>query len=600
MKKLLALFTSLMLCVGTVSQAKNVVVTVATPGSLRTLVAGKHVTSLTVVGNIGDSDVACLKQLCRRLKSLDLSRASFGGSGMLPAGLFRGCKLSRIVLPADVTLPDSAFHSSLNLQEVVFPRHASGIWPAAFFNCPKLNRLVIHDVDLIAYHAFTSIPRLESIVIDGVLGHVDGWFCSQLPKLKSIVFAGYIISTGGQPIADDCPELETVEFSGIALPMYFGSVDNCPKLKRCTVTGVVLGSSDSTFIPRVIDKKRIDERLLEPLVSYLKRQETTASSKGLLPSSYYNLACSFALIGSKSRAMAMLRKAIDCGYSNGAWISKDPDLVSLHGDALFAQLTDSLKRENDYLYVLKQAPGYQSGTMADGPRFTYDTATCASLAAVRDFFNLDSILGAGQEIDRLKRLMYFVHNAIRHNGSGGFPKGVERNSIALYKATAGGKGTLNCRGLAVVLSELYMAAGWPARMLTCLPRKYKTDADCHVITVVWSRTLGKWVWMDPTFAAYVTDDAGQLLGPQQVRQYMRQGKPWHLNSDANWNNESQESHDMYENYMAKNLYFLMSTLHNGFQSDNSQSVYYTLSPAGTDYDGSTNVDDDTWFWQAPE
>lgn len=600
MKKILTLLSSLMLCIGTVTQANNVVVTLNTPGTLSTLVAGKRVSSLSIVGNMNKSDVACLRQLCQQLVSLDLSRASIDSSGMLPAGLFRACKLKRIVLPAHVVLPDSSFHSSPNLQEVVFPRHASGIWPAAFFNCPQLTRLVIHDIDLIGYHAFTAIPRLESITIDGLLGHADGWFCSRLPKLKKIVFSGYILSTGGKPIANDCPELETVEFSGIALPMYFGSAENCPKLKRCKVTGVVLGSSDSTFIPRAINRKSINERLLDPVASYLKRQEGNASSKGLLPGSYYNLACSFALIGSKSRAMAMLRKAIDYGYSNGDWISRDPDLVSLHGDAMFAQWTDSLKRENDYLYVLRHAPGYQSGTMADGTRFTYDTAPSIGIAAVRAFFNLDSIMGTGQEIDRIKRLMYFVHNAIRHNGNGGFPKGVDRNSIALYKATAGGKGTLNCRGLAVVLSELYMAAGWPARMLTCLPRKYKTDGDCHVITAVWSRTLHKWVWMDPTFAAYVTDDAGQLLGPQEVRQYMRQGRSWHLNSDANWNNESQETHDMYEKYMAKNLYFLMSTLHNGFQSDNWHSQYYTLSPAGANYDGCTNVDDDTWFWQSPE
>ena len=39
-----------------------------------------------------------------------------------------------------------------------------------------------------------------------------------------------------------------------------------------------------------------------------------------------------------------------------------------------------------------------------------------------------------------------------------------------------------------------------------MPRKMVND--CHVINVVYSATLDKWVWVDPTFDAYVVDENG--------------------------------------------------------------------------------------------
>ena len=89
------------------------------------------------------------------------------------------------------------------------------------------------------------------------------------------------------------------------------------------------------------------------------------------------------------------------------------------------------------------------------------------------------------------------------------------------------------------------------------------DPDCHVINTVWSSELQKWIWVDPTFNAYVTDEDGVMLGIAEVRERLIDGRPLVLNKDANWNNESKQTKEHYlENYMAKNLYYFECVVDN--------------------------------------
>jgi hypothetical protein len=117
---------------------------------------------------------------------------------------------------------------------------------------------------------------------------------------------------------------------------------------------------------------------------------------------------------------------------------------------------------------------------------------------------------------------------------------------------------LNCRGLALVLNECYLSMGIKSRVVTCLPKdSLKIDQDCHVINSVYSESLKKWLWIDPTFDAYVMNEKGELLSIEEVRERLISDKSLILNPDANWNNQSTQTKENYlENYMAKNLYIL--------------------------------------------
>ena len=56
------------------------------------------------------------------------------------------------------------------------------------------------------------------------------------------------------------------------------------------------------------------------------------------PIVYYNLACSYALIGDLDKSIASLQKSIRLGYSDFAHLKKDADLKILQDDPRFVKL----------------------------------------------------------------------------------------------------------------------------------------------------------------------------------------------------------------------------------------------------------------------
>lgn len=63
------------------------------------------------------------------------------------------------------------------------------------------------------------------------------------------------------------------------------------------------------------------------------------------PESWYNLACSHALLGAHPAALEALERAIQCGYSDAHWMETDPDLESLSRDPAFLLLLQELKQK---------------------------------------------------------------------------------------------------------------------------------------------------------------------------------------------------------------------------------------------------------------
>lgn len=124
--------------------------------------------------------------------------------------------------------------------------------------------------------------------------------------------------------------------------------------------------------------------------------------------------------------------------------------------------------------------------------------------------------------------------------------------------------------------------------------------------MAWSDSLGKWIWVDPTFAAYVTDDNGLLLHPGEVRYRLQHDMPLVLNADANWNNEWEETKEDYlDDYMAKNLYILSVNTINQVEPEgrscHQQGYQIALVPQGVTYPNAHyNITDEDKFWKAPK
>lgn len=53
---------------------------------------------------------------------------------------------------------------------------------------------------------------------------------------------------------------------------------------------------------------------------------------------WYNLGCSYALIGERAKAFDALNRAVDLGYCDVEWMRKDADLAALRDDPAFEAL----------------------------------------------------------------------------------------------------------------------------------------------------------------------------------------------------------------------------------------------------------------------
>ena len=324
---------------------------------------------------------------------------------------------------------------------------------------------------------------------------------------------------------------------------------------------------------------------------------------------YYNLACAYSMLGQKGKALDALETSVkQWGYTDAAHAERDEDLNNIRKDKRYAALIKEM-HANSNLGILQKAGGYQAENTDNLPPFTYESAGSENLQTIKKYFKLDSIAGGGNEISKILNLMAWVHNNIRHDGSNAPP--CEYTAIDFYhyhKAT--GKG-INCRHLAITLNEFYLAMGFKSRFVTCMP-KDPTDPDCHVINTVYSDSLQKWIWVDPTFNAYVQDENGVFLSIADVRSRLIAGLPVFLNEDANWNNERKQTaeHYLYV-YMAKNLYWFDSHAASRFNAESSYSRsgvvddMITLTPI--DHKGSKrvgkylyNTSDAEWFWQKPK
>jgi hypothetical protein len=287
---------------------------------------------------------------------------------------------------------------------------------------------------------------------------------------------------------------------------------------------------------------------------------------------FYNLACGFALLQQNDSALVYLQKAVEFGYSDYYRILKDSDLNSLRDKPEYHALVDKMKQTNDFEFIIKQAKTYKPETK-ELPHFTIQEDYAVMLVDLRTKYKLDSVAGNGDEVSQIIRLMQWVHQTIRHDGNSKNPS--DTHADALIEVCKKENRGVNCRMLATILNEVYLAKGYKSHFVTCLP-KSKTDPDCHVINSVYSKTLKKWLWMDPTFETWVKDENGNLLSIQEVRERLISGFPLEASPKLNWNGNPNDPKNYLHNYMAKNLFQfnIPRKSSSGYENCNYQDRWY--------------------------
>jgi len=253
-----------------------------------------------------------------------------------------------------------------------------------------------------------------------------------------------------------------------------------------------------------------------------------------------------------------------------------------------------------YLDILKNAVKYNCNDSRSITKFTYPSMNDSDLVEIRKTFNLDSIAGTGNEISQIINLLHWAHNSYLHDGTKDIPK--YKNMLELMIISKKEHRTLDCGSLANVLNKCYLAMGFKSRRVVCLP-KDSTDMDCHSINTVYSKTYNKWLWVDPTFDAYVMNEKGELLSIIEVRERLINNMPLIVNPDANWNHKVSTIKDEYlYSYMAKNLYALECFVTEGGESKSNLllPVEYNGIIPRTKMFKPKCTNNPNYFWAKPE
>ncbi|OQY02333.1 MAG: hypothetical protein B6I20_06955 [Bacteroidetes bacterium 4572_117] len=205
-----------------------------------------------------------------------------------------------------------------------------------------------------------------------------------------------------------------------------------------------------------------------------------------------------------------------------------------------------------YISLLNQYQTYKYVHDFKCPEFEYVEPTHPLLDSLKVKYKLDSVAGNGPEINQIVNLMKWAHNIVRHSTFDPIDPG-KRNALNIINVATREKRGVNCRMVGTVLNEAYLSLGIKSRLITCTP--YADDyKENHSLVMVYSNSLQKWLYMDPTWEAYFMDSDSIILGPLEIRQRIASQKPLLVSGNINYNGQKYMTKSMYKWYMSKNLF----------------------------------------------
>jgi len=325
----------------------------------------------------------------------------------------------------------------------------------------------------------------------------------------------------------------------------------------------------------------------------------------------YDLARGFAMLKNKEKTLYYLAAFEQTGFNNPKLVRGNTLFDFVSDEKRFQSIVKTLRERGDYQYILQKYARYENKRKVESFNFTYESFNSEYLVKIRQLFNLDSIAGGGDEISQITRLMKWVHDIIRHDGSSLNPE--RKNAFDIINVCKIENRGVNCRMMATVLNEVYLAMGFYSRHLTCMP-KDNLDSDCHVVNMVFSRKLNHWIYVDPTFEVLLQDQNGQYLSPEAIRKRMVSKDSIHVANTLNWNGKPYngmfgDGKSGYLEYMTKNFFWFTCPIdsRSSYETNNTQLHYIGLVPVGfKEYDFKVPAGSKTQvtnqpaaFWKSP-
>lgn len=195
-------------------------------------------------------------------------------------------------------------------------------------------------------------------------------------------------------------------------------------------------------------------------------------------------------------------------------------------------------------------------------------------------YHIDEIAGDGSPFQRAKRLLHWMSPKLTHKSD--YDNHVAANSLALleYSLDKPEQG-INCKNKSIIMTECCLALGITARRVYIFPCS-PYDNDNHVVSEIYDPELG-WVMMDPSTNGYFVNADGKPLSLMELRALdARQEYAAFMdnNTEGKTGEVLWERYSWVNAYIAKNLFYLVVDVENGFGLAD-QKAFYVL-PEGYD------------------
>lgn len=238
-----------------------------------------------------------------------------------------------------------------------------------------------------------------------------------------------------------------------------------------------------------------------------------------------------------------------------------------------------------YTGLLKAFPLSEEGNAQI--RFAYDCSN-AEFDRLKRAYQLEAVAGAGTDFEKAVRLLEWVSGHLYYKGN--FNADIPYNALMLleYAYDKGAACGISCVALATVLSGCLLAVGLKARRVLIMPCS-PYDGDSHAVVQVFIGEMNKWVMLDPTYSAYLTNDRKEPLSLLELRACLAAQKPVFFSAEAGYNGAEWTKADEKSGieYFAKNLFYMQTAEISTFQESDSTGCtagnrIVTLSPNGYD------------------
>ena len=215
-----------------------------------------------------------------------------------------------------------------------------------------------------------------------------------------------------------------------------------------------------------------------------------------------------------------------------------------------------------------------------GP-FEYAASTDPILTEFRETYQLDRIAGTSSEIERLVRVMCWVHRLTSHAVNPTRPE--EMTGLHLVRWTLEEGKRFNCWMYATVLNDALLSVGFASRLVHLCPHSDHPN-ESHYVTAVYSSRYAKWIHLDPDMCAYVTDENGVPLGVGEIRERMIDRRPLLVSNTIDMAYTSMLGKPLVKSvylwYLSKNLFRIECPARSvpGYETDFSGNEYVHLVP----------------------